>query len=1278
MPRLSHITGRVFPVALILAALFLKMVGPVLPGPFTAKLAAVEPPVGAPGSGSSSLRSPGDSSDFEVPAMTPQPTDLQPFEYVDEPEIPFYPPAGARRDAEHRVWPMQLPLEPERFIRHIVTPVGFSIELFAAEPDIVKPVCMAWDERGRLWIGETLDYPNRLQPDNRGDDRIKICEDTTGDGKADKFTVFADQLSIPTSITFYRGGVIVQNGSETLFLKDTNGDGKADLRQVLISGWSMGDTHGGVSNFQYGLDNWIWAMQGYNPSRPVVAGRPHPNTFRMGFFRFRPDGSQLEFLRSTNNNTWGLGMSEEGLIFGSTANGNPSVYMPIPNRYYERVRGWSAEQLGGIADTYLFHPITDRIRQVDYHGGYTSAAGHALYTARRYPAQYWNRTAFVCGPTGKLVGTFLLQRDGADFRSTSPMNLMASDDEWTAPIMAEVGPDGNVWILDWYNYIIQHNPTPAGFETGKGNAYETRLRDKRHGRIYRVVYPSEDGLAASPFSLAGASPSELVGALAHPTMLWRKHAQRLLVERGQADVMADLIELVRDTRVDSVGLNVGAIHALWTLHGLNLLSDSSPDSKAYRAALDALEHPSAGVRRNAIGVLPRDPQTTSQLLQRGLLDDPDAQVRLAALLALAESPASPDAGHAVARFMRAVRDHNDRWLTDGVIAAAAAHDRDFLRVAIADRDLPASDMRDRALAVVSQHYARRGPTDSIGALVASLPQADPLVAATVVTGLFDGWPSGVSVDAGAISEDVYRQVLDRLPDGNQGTWVQLAARWGSDSLRPYADQIARTMLKSVADEDNNDAARAAAARQLIEFLPDDAESVRRLVALITPRTSPALASAIISAIGGGRTSAAGPILVQAFDGFTPAVKDAALVVLLGRSDWTRALLDGIEQGSLPMSDLSLDQKQALASHPDASIAGRAKKLLDRGGGLPSPDRQLVLEQLMPLTRRTGNVAVGQQVYRDQCGKCHIFRGEGIAIGPDLTGMTVHPKRDMLTYIIDPNRSVEGNYRVYTVVTIDGRIRSGLLASETNTSIEMFDAEGQRHVVLREDIDELVASPKSLMPEGFEKQVSEEQLVDLLEYLAAREQFTPLDLRKAATAVTTRGMFTDETSLTERLIFPDWSPKTFAGVPFHLVDPQGDRIPNAVLLHSPNGKLPPRMPRQVELPVNQPAVAIHLLSGVGGWSAKQPRRDGSISMIVRLHYDDGATEDHPLRDGYHFADYIGHFEVPGSRLAYRLRQQQIRYLAIHPESTASIRHLELIKGDDHTAPVVMAITVEARD
>ena len=203
---------------------------------------------------------------------------------------------------------------------------------------------------------------------------------------------------------------------------------------------------------------------------------------------------------------------------------------------------------------------------MDWHGGFTAGAGHALYTARAYPSRYWNQTAFVAEPTGHLVAAFTLHRTGSDVAAYYGWNLVASDDEWTSPIAAEVGPDGHVWVIDWYNYIVQHNPTPKGFRTGRGAAYETPLRDKTHGRIYRIVY--KDAQVSPNPALDPNDPKGLVAALGNDTQFWRMHAQRLLVERAKTDVVPALIERVADRSVDAIGLNAGVIHALWTLHGL--------------------------------------------------------------------------------------------------------------------------------------------------------------------------------------------------------------------------------------------------------------------------------------------------------------------------------------------------------------------------------------------------------------------------------------------------------------------------------------------------------------------------------------------------------------------------------------------------------------------------------------------------------------------------------------------------------------------------------------
>src|SRR5262245_58266432 len=758
------------------------------------------------------------------PKMTTLRKDVKPFEYV-EAKIPYYPPSAKWGTQGKGPTKMQLPIEPAESMQHMTTPIDFEVKLFASDPQIKRPICMNWDERGRLWIAESVDYPNERKPQGQGRDRIVICEDTDGDGVADKFTVFADKLSIPTSFAFANGGVVVHQAPHTLFLKDNDGDDVADERRILFTGWLTYDTHAGPSNLHYGFDNWLYGIVGYAGFNGEVGGEQH--NFRQGFYRLKADGSKLEFLRSTNNNSWGVGFSEEGLLFGSTANGNPSVYLPIPNRYYEGVRGFAPTVLGGIAGNAPMHPITDKVRQVDYHGRFTAAAGHALYTARLYPREYWNRAAFVNEPTGHLIATFQLQRDGTDFRSKNAWNLLASDDEWAAPIMAEVGPDGNVWVIDWYNYIVQHNPTPAGFKTGKGAAYETDLRDKKYGRVYRVVYEGKDAPKndKARFTLADATPKKLVETLRHDNLFWRQHAQRLLVERGKQDVVPALVEAARDPGVDEIGLNVGVIHALWTLHGLGALDGSNAEATA--VAVAALKHKSAGVRRNAVQVLPRSPQSVAAILDAGVMKDPDAQVRLMALLALADQPATPAAAAAIIAALSDPANTGDRWIPDAATCAAAKNSEDFLK-ALSGKKEPPAKLLDVAT-IVAEHYARGAPVDSAATVIAGLVDADPKIADAVVRGLGKGWPAGKTAKLDEGVEQDLERLVNRLPAERRGVLIKLASVWGSKKFEKYAAEASRALLAQVTNESLKPEERLAAARELIGHKATDKETVQTIL-----------------------------------------------------------------------------------------------------------------------------------------------------------------------------------------------------------------------------------------------------------------------------------------------------------------------------------------------------------------------------------------------------------------------------------------------------------------
>jgi putative membrane-bound dehydrogenase-like protein len=575
----------------------------------------------------------------------------------------------------------QAPLSPKDSMRYTQVPADFDLQLFVGEPDIVKPIYIAWDERGRAWVVEARDYPHGLVNESeRGKADIKICEDTDGDGKADKFTIFADGLNLATSLVFVNGGIIVSEARHMLFLKDTDGDDKADVREVILPGWGTGDTHAVQSNLGRGFDNWLYGAVGYSNFRGNIGGKDLQ--FGQGIFRFKPDGSVLEFLYQFNNNTWGFGQNAYGDVFGSTANGNPTFYGYLPAYILNPTqpgfgrRGGNGFRPGyrldsdnapegavanvrrlpsakSMAPGMRMHPNTPNVRMVDNFGGYTAAAGHAFMISDALPPRLLNQ-ALVNEPTAKLIGIMDIERDGGGYKALDGLNFLASSDEWMSPIFADVGPDGAIWVIDFYSFIIQHNPTPsvqsAGIQatTGRGGAYmtENNLRDQTHGRIYRAVW--KDGPRSAIKSLAKANTSEVVSALDSGNQFWSLAAQRLIVDNKMKDAAPSLKK-----RLTGGTGETGAIHALWALAGIGAL-----DKDTHQKALLAKD---ADLRRNAIRALPANEAGRQLFFSSPVIQDPDLLTREVAFVKLTEFPTIPEIQTVVAQLSRVPANTEDRF-----------------------------------------------------------------------------------------------------------------------------------------------------------------------------------------------------------------------------------------------------------------------------------------------------------------------------------------------------------------------------------------------------------------------------------------------------------------------------------------------------------------------------------------------------------------------------------------------------------------------------------------
>lgn len=550
---------------------------------------------------------------------------------------------------------IQNPLSPNDSQKHIQLPKGFTAELFAAEPDIINPIQFAWDERGRLWVVQSQDYPHELE-NEVGGDRITICEDTDGDGKADKFTDFATEQSLSTGIVIVKGGALVAQAPDMVFLEDTDGDDKMDKRTVLFTGFGTWDTHAGPSSLRYGLDNHIWGAVGYSGFESSFGGKDV--SFTRGVYRFTRDGKSFEPVGQFNNNTWGMGMTVDGEIFGSTANNNHACYVGIPLRYYDYMSqkpSWaiSADFIQGHYE--ITAVDTMPLQQVDVRGGYTAAAGANFYTAKNYPAAYQNQM-YVNAPTGHLVHLARIEKDGAGFKEVDGGNIFASTDAWTAPVFTETGPDGNLWVADWYNPVIQHNPDARGMDNqiwndnkGKGNAHLNEHRDKRHGRIYVVKYKGKSDKSIK--SLDPENLDGLISALSSDNMFWRTTAQRLIVENHQGKDLGSSLQKLEKLAANN-------IHALWTLDGLDKLDGVD--------VVNLLSHKNAGMQKAALAVLPVTEASSEALVGSGILKHQDLHLRRHAILKASELPETDMLFQAMAEVSKDESNTGDKWLNAAI------------------------------------------------------------------------------------------------------------------------------------------------------------------------------------------------------------------------------------------------------------------------------------------------------------------------------------------------------------------------------------------------------------------------------------------------------------------------------------------------------------------------------------------------------------------------------------------------------------------------------------
>ncbi len=1160
-------------------------------------------------------------------------------------------------------YPLGGPRRPEDELNTFRLERGFRADCVAAEPVVVKPISLDWDPSGQMWVALTPGYPDKQEFSGvPARDRIVILEDRDGDGRADTTRVFAESLDLVTSLVFHRDGVIVAQAPEILFLRDTDGDERADERVVLFSGFGYRDTHAVISNLRWGLDGWIYGTQGYsgNDSRNVTgmdgASFGHIGN---GVFRFKPDGSAIEMVVAYSSNTWGLDFSSDGELFFTMANGSHLRHVVLEDRELSGGRMAGVESWLDVTDHAEVHPLTKHERtpyqQIDFVGGFTAAAGSCLYTGGVWPDEYAGNH-FVCEPTVNLVHRDALTPLGVTFHAErpGPGEFLASTDLWFRPVHLRVGPDGALYVLDFYNQAAVHNDT-RGPPHGPTNAALRPDRDHEHGRIWRIQH-LDAPLAARP-SLQTQTTDELFAELRSSSGWRRMTAQRLLIERGlDAQERAALVALAR--RAEEPELRV---HALWLTR----------DAELARFLAGAFE---PEVRRAALAVL-RDAAgfTWMEVAKeaRARLRDPDPRVALEALLLWKKRADTGDFFELVKLFPSL----RDDWSRSAVLAIAAERPAEFMS-ALVRRGEPEHFMElvDR----LAESTADRDDFGEAIGMVLALGEVDPPPALAertlraLAAGFADAeqpWPSpklGFALRRLLANQDV-RVALAALP---------IAQRWAGDQFGVSEFRALSTRMREiVADPEREPALRLACLRSLLEIPDARSDAIAAAARFLDPYFTAEIQSEVVSLLGALEDAEAARRLLEALPSLSGPVREALFQKLLERGSWTALLLDAIEAEAVRPTELGPHVVHRLRNHPDPSIAKRANELeaLRRG----EEGVEQILAELLPAVEAPGDVVRGKQLFGEQCAKCHAFQREGGRVGPDLTGMGAHGARELLPFLIDPNRSIEPAYVEYVVETVDGRLVDGVIAREDEQSVVLRNSSGDVEV-RRDEIESLRSTGRSPMPTGFET-LGGDALRDILAYLAGSYgDFRVLDLRDLATASTASGMY-DKSRDPQPMKLSRYGIVDVGGVPFEILDP-ARRSSNVLVL---KGGMAPdldsqRTPRKIELPVGFAFARLHVLGGIAAWGYPFTSERAPAAKLT-FRYADGEAEEHVFVDGNEFADWIRRSDVPGSEWVDLVEEGsagQVRRFHVDPgRPDVAVERIELESFDNYLAPTFVALTAE---
>jgi putative membrane-bound dehydrogenase-like protein len=1179
------------------------------------------------------------------------------------------------------------PQKPAETLANLEVHPDFTMKLVAAEPLITKPMCIDWDPAGRLWVAETPEYPNGrrgMRPDYRGkewkdhggidptpgeqerkaQDKISILIDTDGDGVMDKKQVFYEGLDLVTGFVFHKDGVIVTQAPDILFIRDTDGDGKADKVEKLYTGLGTRDTHAVINNPRWGWDGWIYATHGYSASSDVKNAKGETQgTIGSGVVRFRPDGSKIEQYSSKGGNTWGLTITGDNrVMWTQPTSGQLLMQTVLPEYALARGKVGNTTSFKVVEPSPKSFPLMSWEQlayvQIDWVGSFTAAAGCAIYDGGTWPAEY-NGDYFCTEPTINVIHHTRLTPEGSSYTAhklpgREETEFVRSKDMWWRPIETRIGPDGAMYVCDFYNQAVIHNDT-RGPDHNNVNAAVRPDRDHYFGRVWRINHKKAEKHAVPDLSKAGVA--EMVKALEHPNRTVRMTASRLLVEHS---IGAEEIEpLVKSTDPDA------RIAALWTLSHVG-----SPDSLlAVTRALDA----SPAVRRNAANVL-ESAEMWSKAMEP-LLTDEDRQVRIAALRALTSSEVDDSGAQAVVQAWPKLDDDYQRSAALGV---AAVNPLAIFRAGL--RWHTPAEVRSLIVAA-AQVVADRQDSASVAKLVIALGAITPGAAEPIVPDVFEVFAKSVKTGPEFKPElqAAFAKILT-AQSAAQRSALPLIAGWDkAGAMKAQVTKMSDALLATLARADAPEGDRVAAARSLLGLRATNTNILPAIVKQLGEQGTASFQRALIGALAEIDDAAVGTALAGAFSSLPAEAKAAAFDAVLKRADWTNAFLDAVKTKQIDPTTLGPASAFRLRSHPDKAVAKRATAMLDE----LNPTAKLkkdAIAKLMPMVEQKGDAARGKALFQTTCAVCHKFGDFGADIGPGLTGMGAHGASELLGAIVDPNAEVDPAFTQWNIVTKDGGSFAGVIATENPTTITLKSLAGVQQVKVA-DIKSRVNTGRSLMPEGFEG-LGGETLRDIIAYMQSVDggKFRTVDLRDAFTASTSGGLYASIEARDQSLPFAKTGTVKVGDVPFNIVAP--DRAPRNVIVlkGGPDKSYSKTMPQKVEVKLGGfKANRLHFLGGVTGWGYNG-HGGGDDVLKVTVHTTQGQREGMTFKNGVEFSDYIRVIDVPGSKLADGLvKKHQLRWFSRQLAMGAvEIDHITLESLDTGAAPTLVAITAELAD